>query len=221
MAAGWRGQYTRYKSFFLNITNVYKQRPDLKAYLEVLLSLTTIAVFGVFALRPTVLTIVELLQEIETKEQTVERMDTKIRNIGSAQTLFIQNEFAIGVLNAAVPDNPAPDTFVRQIEGLTGLSNVNILGMSIGEILLSGKDERRKTKSKELTPLPGTAEGVDFSLSITGDFQSLRTFLTTIEGMRRPTKIDSANINSSETDDGTILVLVIGGRVPFLRDDTK
>ena len=39
MALGWRKDYLRYRSYFLNIVSVYKQRRDLKAFLELILTL--------------------------------------------------------------------------------------------------------------------------------------------------------------------------------------
>ena len=81
MAGGWRSNYLRYRSFFLNIYNVYKRRPDLKMFMEILLSLGTISFFAAFALRPTALTIVDLLEQIDEKETTIEKMDQKIQNL--------------------------------------------------------------------------------------------------------------------------------------------
>jgi hypothetical protein len=61
MALGWRQGYSRYRAYFLNIYNLYKQRPDLRMFLEILLSLGAIAIFAAFAVRPTALTIVQLM----------------------------------------------------------------------------------------------------------------------------------------------------------------
>ena len=42
MAVGWRKDYTRYQRYFLNLFAVYKNRDDVKAFLEIVLSLATI-----------------------------------------------------------------------------------------------------------------------------------------------------------------------------------
>ncbi|MEJ2441504.1 MAG: hypothetical protein P8Y06_01110, partial [Patescibacteria group bacterium] len=81
MALGWRKDYLRYRSYFLNIVGVYKQRKDLRMFLELLLTLVTVSFFAAFALRPTLLTIIELLKEIDTKEETLTKMSTKIQEI--------------------------------------------------------------------------------------------------------------------------------------------
>ena len=81
MNQSWRREYLRYKSYFLNVMGRYKERADVKVYLEILLSLATISVFAIFALRPTILTIAGLLKEIETKKETLAKMDEKISNL--------------------------------------------------------------------------------------------------------------------------------------------
>jgi Tfp pilus assembly protein PilO len=219
MAAAWRKSYQRYRSFFLNIYNVYKRRPDLKMFLEIILSLITISAFAAFALRPTALTITQLLEEIETKEETIQRMDTKIANLQIAQTIYNQELGRLALLDQAVPEEPTPEFFIRQIEGLASTRGVSVLGMSIGELVLVGEEQERRRGSDEGEPLPQDAGEVNFSISVQGDYQQLDTFFNDLNNLRRPIKIDNVNFNSAETETGQTLVLVLQGRVPYLRQN--
>lgn len=221
MALGWRKSYLRYRTFFLNIYNIYKRRPDLKMFLEIILSLVTISAFGAFALRPTALTITQLLEEIDAKEETIEKMDTKIRNLQTAQNLYIQEQSRIALLDQAVPENPTPESFVRQMEGLASTRNVSVLGMSIGEVVLVGKKEEEKKSSDELEPLPQNAGDVTFSISVQGGYAQLDTFFNDLNNLRRPLKIDSVNFNAAQTEEGQALVLVVQGRVPYLKENQR
>lgn len=221
MALGWRKGYRRYRSFFLDIYNVYKRRPDLKMFLEIILSLITISAFAAFALRPTALTIVQLLEEIEAKEDTIQRMDTKIANLQAAQAIYNQEQARIVLLDQAVPEEPTPESFVRQIEGLASSRGVGVLGMSIGELVLVGEEKERRRGSSEAAPLPQNAGEVSFSISTQGNYQQLDTFFNDLSNLRRPLKIDSVNFNSAQTEEGQALVLVIQGRVPYLRENSR
>lgn len=218
MALGWRKDYLRYRSYFLNIVSVYKQRRDLKVFLELLLSLTTISFFAVFALKPTLLTVVELLKEIKAKEETVENMNTKIQNLQQAQTLYIEEEARITLLETAIPNNPTPDFFVRQIEGLASSYPINLLGITIGEVTLLGKEKEVRLKN-ELQPLPEESKGISFSISIAGSYQGLVNFLAALEDMRRPVIIDALNVLSPQVEETDNLVLVVTGRTPYLKKD--
>lgn len=216
MALGWRKNYQRYRKYFLNIYQVYNKKPDVKMFLEIILTLGAIAFFGASALRPTILTITELTEQIKKKEEIIVKMDTKIQNIEIAQDLYVQESSAISLLDSAIPNAPQPDLAARQFEGLANTSNTTILGMSTGEVFLVGKDEKEKRKSSTLEKLPGDAKELSFTITTTGDSSSLRQFLQNIVSMRRPIKTDVASINSSETGVGRILVLAVSGRLPFI-----
>jgi Tfp pilus assembly protein PilO len=220
MALGWRKDYLRYRSYFLNIVNVYKRRQDLKAFLELILTLAAISFFALFALKPTLLTIIELLREIEKKEETVDKMNTKIQNLQQAQTLYIQEEARIKLLETTVPGNPAPDLFVRQIEGLATSYPVNLLGITIGEVTLLGEEKEKRSKS-ELEPLPEGSKGITFSISIAGSYQGVVNFLSALEDIRRPVKIDALNILSPQLEETQNLILVVTGRTPYLKENSN
>jgi len=217
MAAGWRVGYTRYRKFFLNIYRVYNQKPDVKMFLETLLTLGVIAFFGASALRPTILTIIDLTEQIKTKEEVVIKMDTKIQNLSLAQNIYSQELDSILLLDSAVPNAPSPEIAARQFEGLANQNSVGILGMAAGEVVIFGKEEKPKRKREELSSLPGGAKELSFTLSVSGSFQSLNSFLSSMDNTRRPIKTDAASINSSLTDIGNILVLVVSGRLPYIK----
>jgi len=221
MATGWKSSYFRYRSYFLNIYNVYKRRPDLKMFLEILLSLGTISFFAAFALRPTALTIVQLLEQIDEKESTIEKMDQKIQNLQTAQTLVSQETNRISLLDTAVPEQPSPHGLVRQIEGLANSQNVRILGISVGEVILVGIEDRPKRSTRDVEAFPEGSGELSFSVSVTSDYTSLNAFFSGLEKLRSPIKIDNSSINASETDEGRTLVLVVSGRVPYLKEVVK
>ena len=216
MALGWRKEYTRYKDYFLNIVAIYKQKQDLKMFMEILLSLATVSFFAVFALKPTLVTIAGLAKEINSKEETVAKLDTKIQNLTTAQTILDQELTRLPLIEEAVPQAPSPETFVRQIEGLAVKNSVSLLGISIGQVTLLGESKGPKKADTGLAPLPEEAKGVSFSLSIAGEYSRLAAFIADLEKLRRPIAVDSTGISTSETDEGKVLVVLVSGRVPYI-----
>jgi len=204
MALGWRKDYLRYKSYFLNILNLYERREDLKMFLEIILSLVTISFFSIFALRPTFLTISTLLKEINTKKETVIKMDTKIKNLQTAQNILSQESVRIPILKLSVPQFPQPQNFVHQIEGITSTAQVEVLGIRVDETQLKGD-------------LPVKDQGeMSFSVSATGSFQNLFSFLKNLENLRSPVKINVLGISLAKQEAGNVLTLVVTGKVPYL-----
>lgn len=217
MGPTWRRQYIRYKSFFLNVVEHYKARKDVKAYLEILLSLATISIFAIFALRPTLITIAELIGQIESKKETVAVVDEKINNLIKAQTLYDIERRRVQLIETAIPRNPTPEGFVRQLEAVAGKNAANTLSMSMGETVLFGQEKPKQEQGQELEPLPGESGELSLSVSTTSDYGSLTNYLSDLENLRRPIKIDKLSFTSSETETGRILVLLVSGRVSYFR----
>ena len=218
MALGWRKEYIRYKQVFLNILGLYKQKEDLRIFLEIILSLSTISIFTAFALRPTILTILELTKGLKTKEQIRVTLTQKIENLEIAQDILMSEEFNIASLNLALPDLPKPETLAKQIEGASSKNSVKVSSLSVEETTLLGKELPKKTSS-ELSALPENAAGLSFSLSVSGSYTSLLSFVKDLENLKTPFKLDSLNLNLIETDEGKSLVGVISGRAVYYQQN--
>ena len=204
MAQGWRKDYLRYKGFFLDILAIYNSRPNLKAYLELILSLGTIVIFSIYAIKPTVLTIVELNNEIKSKENTVLLLTQKISNLKIASNLLQKESQNLEIIDNAVPTGANVEQLVKQIEKIALDNSVAIRNFSSANIFLKGNSDK-KVESE----LP-------VSFSITGNYQNLFQFLQTIENLRRPFRIDSFVFNSNITaDNEKFIVLTISGNVPY------
>lgn len=219
MNQSWRRDYLRYKSYFLNVMGRYKERADIKAYLEILLSLVTISIFAIFALRPTILTIAGLLKEIETKKETLAKMDEKISNLSRAQVLFDQEQQNVNLLKGSVPTNPVPDVFARQIEGLSIRYSVPITKISLDKATILGLQAAPpQTETKNKVPFPQGTSELLFSITFTvgiEEYQSLTNLLSDLEKLRRPAKIDKLVMNASKEGNNTLLLLAIEGRIPY------
>lgn len=212
MATSWRVNYLRYKELFLNIVAQYQRKQSFKVFVELILTVSAITVFGVFALKPTVIAISGLLKEIDAKEQTLADMNTKIANIKTAQNIAQQNSANLALLETALPSAPEPHVLASQIEGALSTSGVAIQGLSIPEVQLVGTSKQ----AVKGTPV------LELSLSIDGQFASIKSFLNLLENLRRPISIQTLNIsqqNSSELFSGTSgdLNVSIGATSPYIK----
>lgn len=216
MAVGWREQYTRYRGFFLNIRDLYKKRADLRAFFEVILSLSTIVIFIAFALKPTVLTIISLNQQIQEKEKTLAALEEKNRNLDVANDLLIQNSARVSDINSSIGTSPNPDAVSKQILGVATKNNTSLLGLSIGQATIVGEDPTGQ-RPTDFKPIEGAGGEMTISISARGDFQSVNSFVSDLENLRIAIKIDSLTINSSLTEEGQVIVAVVAGRVPYTK----
>ena len=215
MAIGWRDQYNRYRAFYEHMLSIYKQRKDLRAFLEVILSLSTVIIFVVFALKPTALTIISLYNEVKDRKVILASLNQKVANLQTANKVFVQNQNFIPDINLAIFDIPQPDTVSKQILGLGAKNSISVLGISIGQVVMIGKNTI-PLSSSDVKPLPAGAYAMPVSISVKGTYTNLLNFVKDFENLRIISKIDSLTINSSQTQEGNIIVGVITARIPYL-----
>lgn len=215
MGNGMRKNYQRYRVIFLNLYKVYQKRADARMFLEIILSLVTISFFTLFALRPTALTITQLLQEIKAKEEVLAKLDQKIVDIGTAQSLYAQENSRLGLIDNAIPKIASPESFARQIEGLGKIAGVNLTNIVIDDIVLFGENAPLVATTED-TPLaaPGS-KVVGFSLNALGEYPELAGFIASLESLRRIVQIDNMTIGNVQTQEGTSLTLSVTGRVAY------
>jgi Tfp pilus assembly protein PilO len=217
MALGWKRSYYRYKDFFLNISALYKEKADLRAFLEIVMSITAVIVFLLFALKPTALTIISLLKQISGEKTTLVALTQKVDDLNKAKALLAQNQNYIPNINLAVPSLPNPDILSKQISGLASKNSIQVLGIAVNQVALVGSTTAQRASS-DLKAMPEGASEMPFSISVKGDYANLISFIKDFENLRVAIKIDSLGISSSNTDTGRVIVAVISGRVPFSRE---
>jgi Tfp pilus assembly protein PilO len=214
MAASWRERYATNKNLFSKTLLEYYQKPSLKVYLELILSLLTISIFGIFAIRPTITTIGKLVQEIKAKEITITTMDTKIANLTIAQATYNNEKTNIELLKTAIPDSPEPQNFVRQIESLTSESSVTLRNLTLGEVKLI---ENGVSTSRDVDPSLRSEGVMTISLTLQGSYTNLMNFLNQLENLRRPVKVKSFELTLASLE-GNDLTLNAGGiTIPYIK----
>lgn len=216
MAGGWKTDYARYRGYFQNAITTAQKKQDVKMFLEILLTLTTIIIFVSLALRPTLITISELVKDIDSKQDVIDQMDVKLSSLRQAQTLLDQEARKIALLDTAVPTQPEPDKFAVQVEGAAAYNQTQFMGLSIDELVLLGKD-KKVARSQDAQNLPQGANGIVFSFNNQGEFFNLQNLISYLENMRRPIQIDTLNINRSVTELAEFISITITGQAPYLR----
>ncbi len=216
MAAPWRTQNNFYRKHLYNVMQLYRGRPDLQMFTEILLSLSAVIIFGILAIRPTFVTIATLIQEIKAKEEVVVQLDEKVQNLSIAQQVYQQNDAAISLLTASIPQKPMPHYFIRQLEALIAKNSITLNTIIFEHINLRGEALSANTTQSgtdALLTLSDTASKIDFSVTVAGTYSNLANFVKDFENLLMVSIADKNDM--SLTEDSTILTLTIFGRIPY------
>ena len=219
MAISLNTDYFRYRHYFANLGAFY-QKKQYRAYAGLVLSLFTIAFFGLFAIRPTLVTIASLMKEIEDKQMVAQKLEEKINALARARSEYEAISAELFLVEEALPQNTNLSLFVRQIETLAVQSGVSLQAIQFGEtpILgeLSSKPDSKKTQQKEKE-----LSTITFNLSVTGDYQNLKGFLQGLEEFRRLVVPSTFAFKKEKSKEGEQLLLNITGEAYYLVQSQK
>jgi Tfp pilus assembly protein PilO len=214
MAFDWRTEYHRYHRYFLNTQTLYRRR-DVMVYTGIILTLVTITFFSFFAIKPTVTTIAGLAKEIDSKRVIDQKLQNKINSLRQAQTNYSQVSDKLVLIDQVLPRDPDLIDLIYQIEVLAQKNNVTIKSVSFGPSYLLGQE---KTK-KKLSQYPA----INFSLGLSGDFESVDNFTSSLQNLRRSIGTQDLTIRSlEESETGTFsLNLTLQLDAFYLTGDTE
>ena len=214
MAATWQRDYLKYQKQFLGILVLYRERGDIRTFLEILLSIFTISIFAIFAIRPTAITIAQLIQLNKGKEETISVMDQKIKNLTLASDTYQKKRDQIQLLETSIPTKPDPSAYERQFEGILNKDSLIPLAMNFGPTTVLGTSTDGNSTTTE------GANSFPVSVNVTGNYDLLFSYLTDTEKMRRPLSFTSINLTSeipAKNPNQKQIVLTITGLAPYLK----
>lgn len=214
----YRREYHRY---FRRLVASYENIPAVRISLNLLLTLFTISFFALFALRPTLNTISELVSNIRSQEKIKAKLEQKTKDLSLAQTVWNREQKRLELVNQALPKNPQPDTYIKQIEGIVKRRSLLINFLKVDEVALRGELEKQ-SQEKIKTKIP-KIETLGISVSVTGNYSSLVGFLEDLENLRRAGEATSVSFAATKSlsPGQTTISLTTASEVPFYKEAGK
>lgn len=217
MSTNYREQYAKYGRYFENIKKSYLTKPHVKISLELLMTLLAVSFFALFALRPTVNTITELLSNIKSQEEINAKLDEKIKNLSLAGAVWTQEDKRRFLVNQALPQEPQPDGYLRQIEGLSARNSVSLIALSVQGVLLFGKEIKVENTQQNKQNRQG-ANTLSVSFTVSGSYKSLLAFIDELENLRRIIKVESLSFGPGKGKNSDAILLTISGNIPYYKE---
>lgn len=162
-------------------------------FTTIVLTILAFCFFSLFAVTPTVTTILDLQKQVDDSDFVNQKLTEKIVNLNTLQRKYTELSTTIPLIFAAIPLTPNTNDFAGQIQALASDSNVTLAQFNITKIDLYSN------KPPTLIPLGGTTLGTfDFSIEAHGSFIQLKTFMNSLAHFERIISIDSISINKPD-----------------------
>ncbi len=211
-----REEYSRYSRYYVQLKQIYEEKPEVRASLELLLTLLTISFFIVFAIRPTANTIASLLSNINSQNEVKQKLDTKISDLSHARQIWTQEQTRLSLIDDALPTNPAPDLYLRQVEGLSASHNVSLVNYAVEQTTLYGEKPKVTQSLESESPDKNTSAiaKTRIAFTLSGQFNDLISVLNDLDSMRKLIQVDTISLAPKESGankgNGEILLKITG-----------
>lgn len=178
------------------------QREHTRIITTLIFTFAAMSFFGIFAINPTLTTIVDLRKQLADSEFVQEQLETKLQNLSHLQEQYNLLNNDIPFVMDAVPDNASAPLLIGQVQTLAQQNRLTIISLRVSEVQLTTN-----------LPTPPSHSSFTFSLEAQGDYRSMIQFVSSLSRLNRIVVIESLSINKETKDDA--LVLNLRGRQYF------
>lgn len=194
MPFNYKTELHRYKRYYQSIHEV-TTKPQTRGYMTAIFSFLAISLFGWYAIRPTVQTILVLQKEIEDNRLVNQQMEEKINKLIDAHATYQSIADDIPYVAASLP--PAPDALsvVEQIRNIAAIRGASISAISSSSAPLLSKEDSAPTTTKTTKViLNRKVKSIQFSVTIIGTYDIIEGIIEDILAMKRIVTIESISI---------------------------
>lgn len=185
----------------------FYHNPVAKVSMELFLTVGLVIFLALFAIRPTLLTMSDLLKEIEDKTELNDQLDKKVAALGSAQSIYLALEERLPVLDAAIPSSPQTIRTLKIIEKLATDNEVVVSSISLQEV---PESPATVPDFEDLTRV-----NLEIALAVVGDYTSIKNFVAGLQNSQRAFVVDSVIFRISETRGDKQLRASISVQAPY------
>jgi len=205
----------KYSLFYQRINLIY-QRPEVKASLEVILSVFTVTILIFAAIRPTLTNVASLQKKIEDLDSLNVKSDKKIAQIFEAQTDLDTFQEKLYLYDDAVPHGFSYQNMAGRIELLAKNRGLTIQTISIPGTRLFGNGKpagvwAEKLVSKNQNNIVQTT----ITFTVNGDPGSVKRFLIELENLDRLAVLTSVVLTTEPGPIKGVSTLKASGQVYF------
>ncbi|MBI2431038.1 MAG: type 4a pilus biogenesis protein PilO [Candidatus Levybacteria bacterium] len=183
-----------YRRLYKNLSPFFKEEKT-QNFTTLALTLVALSLFGLFAINPTITTIVHLRKQLTDSRYVEQKLQEKIANLNSLQQAYTSLKNDIPIIIAAMPQKPQVPLFTAQIQRVAIENQITIIRLQVFQVELSKNQKQEKYGS------------FGFALDVEGAQNNLTKFLSSLVGFERIISIENIALGKIKTVDTSTLSL--------------
>lgn len=201
------------RDFFANLSpKQYKEQlkllPKLKdektqLYVMIGFTLAALIIFGIFAINPTLSTIVELKRQLADLQFVSEKLIIKTQNLSTLQQKYQSLSGNLPLIMGALPKNPEIPKFAAEINRMISNSNLKVRSLRTGGVEITPDKILKDRKESSFV----------FSLEAEGSYEDMLDFVSKVTKMDRLVSVEL--VSMVKDDKNNSLIFNLRGREYF------
>ncbi|MDP3733461.1 MAG: type 4a pilus biogenesis protein PilO [Candidatus Daviesbacteria bacterium] len=195
-------RYSRYFKYIKPLARL----PIIKTYGPAIFSLLTMSVFIVFAIRPTIETIIVLQKKLADADKIVAQINEKTDNLSKGRENYqLLSQNIKNKIRAAIPDNIDIKSLSQALETSAKTNEASISALQIQPLILENTTNESKNALGEIA----------FTFNIEGSYSALTSILRDLKISSRLISIEKLSLN--KVTEGKNLIMSVNGKAYFLK----
>lgn len=205
MPFNYKTELHRYKRYYQSLEGV-AAKPKARAYTTAIFSFLAISLFGWYAIRPTIQTILYLQKEIEDNKLVSAQMEEKIGKLIEAHATYQSVEDDIPFLTQAIPPAPEALTALGQIRNIALIRGASISAITSSTAPLLSNEQTAPNKSTVIKGISNRKiKSVQLSVIAVGTYDILQGIIEDVVSLRRIVTIESLSFTPNRESEQQLL----------------
>ncbi len=172
----------------------FYQKPIAQVSTELFFTIGAVVFFALFAIRPTVITMTELVKEIEDKEKLNDALARKVTALASVSTEYFSLQDRLYLVDEIIPETAHSEKALRMVEKVASNNSLVITTLQLKAI-----------PPAETTPLSFNQKqpvSLAISTSVEGEYANIRAFLEEIGTLRPLFTVTNIHFTQAQLEEG-------------------
>lgn len=194
--------YSRYFTYIKPVTKL----PIVKNYGPTIFTLFIATIFIIFAIKPTVETILILQKKLSNSNEVLEKVTQKANNLSQGRKNYDNLDQAVkDKISAAIPDTISLRSVIQTLEQTARIHEASVSALQIDPLIIN---------TKVLSQAGNLAE-VSFTFNIEGSYKNLISLLQDLKTSSRLISIESLSL--SKVSEGPGLIMSLSGKAYYVK----
>ncbi len=194
--------YSRYFTYIKPLGKL----PIIRTYGSTIFTLVVMVVFILFAIRPTIETILILQKKLADSNLILEKINQKAHDVTAGKENYDHlNQTVKTKISTAIPNSANLKTLIQNLEQAANAHEASISALQIQPLVLEVKNEA----------LVGKPSDISFTFNVEGTFASLIALLQDLKTSSRLISIESLSL--SKLSEGSGLIMSISGKAFYIK----